>query len=125
MGDTDTDIDADTPAVTASLTQVLRGIRIAGGEAIQCLACEQPLRDGAAVGGFACRCADDDTWRLCRVYCGTCRPDGVQVTTLGVAEAVVYGRLGVVSDGATQRTWVTLLEPVCVDFAGADTESQG
>lgn len=104
--------------VTAPVEQVLTGMPVADGEAAVCADCGERVRDGARVGVVACRCVDCPTWSVRRVHCLACRPDTAKVRTLGVEEVLVVGRLGVVTDGATQQSRAVVLAPECVNYCG-------
>jgi hypothetical protein len=67
-----------------------------------CTACHTPVHEGEQIGVYAYRLASTDRWDVARVFCRVCTPEQLPEPTLGVAELLVTGTLGTLSEPATQ-----------------------
>ncbi len=68
----------------------------------QCTACHTHVHEGEQIGVYAYRLASTDRWDVARVFCHACAPEQLPEPTLGVAELLVTGTLGTLSEPATQ-----------------------
>ena len=67
-----------------------------------CTACHTHVHEGEQIGVYAYRLAGTDRWDIARVFCRVCTPEQLPEPTLGVAELLVTGTLGTLSEPATQ-----------------------
>jgi len=86
-----------------------------------CQVSEQGLRDGAAVVAYAVRSCPHAPWLVHQLRCPQHPPSLSSLSTLGVCEVVVEGRVGRVVDTGLQRDWVTVVDPEVVAWSPAHT----
>jgi hypothetical protein len=86
-----------------------------------CQVSEQGLRDGAAVVAYAVRACPHAPWLVHQLRCPRHPPSLSSLSTLGVCEVVVEGRVGRVVDTGLQRDWVTVVDPEVVAWSPAHT----
>ena len=95
--------DGDRVLSTASIVQLLTGHVISDASGtVQCLGCEALLDVGDIVCAVGVRWVEHAEWVVPRLYCWGCGPARVRSPTLGAAEAVVYGRVGLRVDPTTR-----------------------
>lgn len=76
-----------------------------------CQVCGEKIPEGSPIAVYAFRPAGASQWRVGHSKCDADRPHATEDFTLGVRELVVDGRVGCVSDQATQSHWPVLLAP--------------
>jgi hypothetical protein len=86
-----------------------------------CPVSEQGLRDGAAVVAYAVRSCPHAPWLVHQLRCPWHPPSLSSLSTLGVTEVVLEGRVGRVVDTGLQRDWVTVVDPEVVAWSPAHT----
>ena len=84
-----------------------------------CQVSEQGLRDGAAVVAYAARSCPHAPWLVHQLRSPRHPPSLSSLSTLGVCEVVVEGRVGRVVDQGLQRDWVTVVAPEVVAWSPA------
>lgn len=84
-----------------------------------CQVSEQGLRDGAAVGAYATRSCPHAPFVVRQLRCSCHPPSLSSLSTLGVCEVVVEGRVGRVVDQGLQRDWLTVVDPVVESYSPA------
>ena len=84
-----------------------------------CPVSEQGLRDGAAVVAYAARSCPHAPWLVHQLRSPRHPPSLSSLSTLGVCEVVVEGRVGRVVDTGLQRDWVTVVAPEVVAWSPA------
>lgn len=108
----------DAPGVVTTPQQVLTGLQVGLTDLrAVCTDCGGESGEGDRVGVYAYRGAEAREWTTARCYCRACAPGRVRTPTLGVAEAIVRGRLGVCSDAGTQTHWCCLTAVELVEFS--------
>ena len=90
-------------------------------EQCHCTACHTRIREGEQIGLYAYRLADTDQWDVARVFCRSCTPAQLRDPTLGVAECLVTGTLGTLSNPATQSHRLCVSE-VLTESVSSPTE---
>ena len=92
-----------SPLLQATPSQLLGSVTIGSApDRCHCTACHTDIREGQQIGLYAYRLADTRRWDVARVFCRGCTPDQLAKPTRGVAELLVTGTLGTLSDPATQ-----------------------
>ncbi|MFA9516915.1 hypothetical protein ACERIT_06815 [Halopenitus sp. H-Gu1] len=82
-----------------------------GAGAGTCQVCGERIPEGSPIAVCAFRLAGASHWRVGQSKCDDDRPQATEDFTLGVRELLVDGRVGCVSDQATQSYWPVLLAP--------------
>ena len=77
-----------------------------------CQYCGRSFSEGDEVVAYVSKPADQRTHEVGHCVCAHGEHRHQEVFTLGVHELLVTGRVGMVSDAATQSTWPILVEPV-------------
>ena len=91
------------PRIQVTPAQLLEPITVGSPpECCHCTVCRTALRTGQQIGVYAYRLESADRWDIVRIFCHTCTPDQLREGTLGVAELLVTGTLGTLSDPSTQ-----------------------
>jgi len=86
-----------------------------------CPVSEQGLRDGAAVAAYATRSCPHAPFVVRQLCCSRHPPSLSFLSTLGVCEVVLEGRVGRVLDQGLQCDWVTVVAPEVVAWSPAYT----
>jgi hypothetical protein len=91
------------PLLQATPPQLLGSVTIGSSpDRCYCTACHTHVGEGQEIGLYAYWLTDTRRWDVARVFCRACTPDQLAKPTLGVAELLVTGTLGTLSDPATQ-----------------------
>lgn len=111
-GDRQSSADDTTPPVVQTTPAQLLQPAPVGSSPKQCCCtdCQTTLREGQQVGLYAYRLADADHWNIARVFCCECIPDRLVGPTLGAAELLITGTLGIVSYPAIQTHQLCVAE---------------
>lgn len=94
-----------------------------GEGAATCQVCVSSLREGESVVVCVFRPAGEVMFQVGHVICGDGKHELPKEFTLGVRELVVSGRVGWCSNGATQSSWLVLLDPEILLVSAAATKS--
>lgn len=89
--------------------------------AVTCQVCDARIREGGRITVSAFR-SDSDV--IFEIYDTLCRGHGDEYNRSwdrSLRELVVQGRVGIVSDAATQSSWMVLLEPELVALSPLNT----
>ncbi|TKX81312.1 hypothetical protein [Halorubrum sp. SD626R] len=102
-----------TPTVhpTSELTTSLDQLSLASTSGA-CQHCRRSFTEGDEIVAYVSKPADQRTHEIGHCVCAHADHRQQEVFTLGVHELLVAGRIGLVSDAATQSTWPILVEPV-------------
>jgi hypothetical protein len=108
----------DGRMASASIVQILTGHRVGvDSEVVRCIGCDEVLVAGDIVFAYAARCVETCRWTVPRLYCVGCTPPEIGSPTLGVAEALVGGRLGTQSSPSEQTHQHCLVELALRDWS--------
>jgi len=116
---------ADQEAVDNGLIEEIHqidGISLGEGAAT-CQMCGSSLREGESVVVYVFRPAGEVPFQFGYILCGDGKHELPKEFTLGVRELVVSGRVGWCSEGATQSSWLVLLDPEVLLVSAAATKS--
>jgi len=105
------------------LRQVLSHLHIQSLDEPVCQVCDDPLREGDRITLYLYKPAGRPRYSIGQCRCRTHDDNLPELFTLGVRELIVDGRVGQVSDHATQQAWPVLLAPSIRLISAQDTTS--
>lgn len=85
--------------------------------AVTCQVCDSQIREDGRITVSAFRSKSDPKFKIEDVFCRGHRDEYNRSWDRSLRELVVRGRVGTVSDTATQSTWPVLLDPEPVVFS--------
>ena len=105
------------PLGIATLPQLLTGTAISEDPTYPCSICGTSMGVGDVVFAYASRRQDCSRWLVRRFYCWGCAPTRMISPSLGVAEAIVGGRIGTRTDPTPRVSQLCLTEIAVRDFS--------